>query len=105
MTETTTKQLWICESCGFIYDPAEGEPDGGIPPGTPVDDIPDTWCVPGCGARKKAFIPYEITAARSRRGGKRRVGGGRDSRGGDLAEPAQLARRDRQRRHQHDRVA
>src|SRR4051795_3719399 len=59
MTETTTKQLWICESCGFIYDPAEGDPDGGIPPGTPFDDIPESWFCPVCGARKKDFIPYE----------------------------------------------
>ena len=59
MTETTTVQLWICESCGFIYDPAEGDPDGGIPPGTPFDDIPDTWFCPVCGARKKDFVPYE----------------------------------------------
>jgi rubredoxin len=59
MTETTTAQLWICESCGFIYDPAEGDPDGGIPPGTPFDDIPDSWFCPVCGARKKDFIPYE----------------------------------------------
>jgi rubredoxin len=60
MTETTaTEQLWICESCGFIYDPTEGDPDGGIPPGTPFDEIPDTWFCPVCGARKKDFIPYE----------------------------------------------
>src|SRR5919202_963846 len=27
MSETTTAQKWICESCGFIYDPADGDPD------------------------------------------------------------------------------
>ncbi len=31
---------YMCESCGFIYDPEEGDPDGGIPPGTEFDDIP-----------------------------------------------------------------
>jgi rubredoxin len=50
---------WMCESCGFIYDPAEGDPDGGIPPGTAFDDIPDTWFCPVCGARKRDFTPYE----------------------------------------------
>jgi rubredoxin len=30
--KTTTKQLYICTSCGFIYDPDEGDPDGGVPP-------------------------------------------------------------------------
>ncbi len=56
---TATKQLWMCTSCGFIYDPDEGDPDGGIPPGTPFDDIPDSWFCPVCGARKSDFEPYE----------------------------------------------
>ncbi len=30
----TDTQLWICEGCGHIYDPDEGDLDGGIPPGT-----------------------------------------------------------------------
>jgi len=59
MSETTIAQKWICESCGFVYDPAEGDPDGGIPPGTAFDDIPDTWFCPVCGARKRDFVPYE----------------------------------------------
>ena len=58
-TETETKQLWICTSCGFIYDPDEGDPDGGIPPGTSFDDIPDDWFCPVCGARKQDFEPYD----------------------------------------------
>ena len=56
---TTTAQKWECESCGFIYDPAEGDPDGGIPPGTNFEDIPDDWFCPVCGARKRDFTPYE----------------------------------------------
>nr|MDQ3318995.1 rubredoxin [Actinomycetota bacterium] len=36
-------QQWICESCGFIYDPEEGDPDGGVPGGTPFEEIPDDW--------------------------------------------------------------
>jgi rubredoxin len=59
MSETTTVQKWICESCGFIYDPADGDPDGGIPPGTAFEDIPDTWFCPVCGARKRDFVAYE----------------------------------------------
>jgi rubredoxin len=50
---------YMCESCGFIYDPEEGDPDGGIPPGTEFEDIPDTWFCPVCGARKADFTPYE----------------------------------------------
>ena len=50
-----TAQKYICTSCGFIYDPVDGDPDGGIPPGTAFDDIPDDWFCPVCGARKKDF--------------------------------------------------
>ena len=57
--ETTTKQLYICTSCGFIYDPDDGDPDGGVPPGTAFEDIPDDWFCPVCGARKSDFEPYE----------------------------------------------
>ena len=57
--ETDTKLLWICTSCGFIYDPDDGDPDGGIPPGTPFDEIPDGWFCPVCGARKADFEPYD----------------------------------------------
>src|SRR5919204_521297 len=54
---TTTAQRWICESCGFIYHPEEGDPDGGIPPGTPFEEIPSDWYCPVCGARKADFTP------------------------------------------------
>jgi rubredoxin len=50
-----TAQKYICTSCGFIYDPVDGDPDGGIPPGTAFEDIPDDWFCPVCGARKKDF--------------------------------------------------
>jgi rubredoxin len=56
---TGTKQLFICTSCGFIYDPDDGDPDGGIPPGTAFDEIPDSWFCPVCGARKADFEPYD----------------------------------------------
>ena len=59
MSETATIQQWICMSCGFIYDPEEGDPDGGIPPGTAFEDIPGDWFCPVCGARKKDFELYD----------------------------------------------
>jgi rubredoxin len=55
---TASGELWICVECGMIYDPAEGDLDGGIPPGTRFEDIPDSWVCPVCGARKTAFEPY-----------------------------------------------
>jgi rubredoxin len=52
-------QRWHCESCGYIYDVADGDPDGGIPAGTAFEDIPESWFCPVCGARKRDFTPYE----------------------------------------------
>ena len=46
---------WRCTVCGWIYDPAVGDPDAGIAPGTQFEKIPDTWVCPVCGAPKKAF--------------------------------------------------
>src|SRR4051812_50016491 len=57
VSEATATQQWICESCGFIYDPEEGDPDGGVPAGTGVEGNPRGWGCPGCGARKKGFAP------------------------------------------------
>jgi rubredoxin len=54
-----TSQKWICVSCGLIYDPVDGDPDGGIPPGTAFEDIPDSWVCPVCGARQPEFEPYD----------------------------------------------
>lgn len=53
-----TMQKWICEPCGYIYDPAEGDADGGIAPGTAFENIPEDWVCPVCGAAKEDFAPY-----------------------------------------------
>jgi rubredoxin len=44
-----------CSVCGWVYDPAMGDPDGNIAPGTPFDKIPDNWQCPMCGAAKSDF--------------------------------------------------
>jgi rubredoxin len=44
-----------CTSCNYVYDPAVGDPDGGIAPGTAFEDIPDDWTCPECGASKADF--------------------------------------------------
>lgn len=48
-------QKWRCTICQYIYDPAVGDPDSGIAPGTPFEDIPDNWYCPLCGASKDMF--------------------------------------------------
>ncbi len=48
-----------CTVCGYIYDPEKGDPDGGIRPGTPFEEIPDDWVCPICGASKDQFEKIE----------------------------------------------
>jgi flavin reductase (DIM6/NTAB) family NADH-FMN oxidoreductase RutF/rubredoxin len=48
-----------CTVCGYIYDPELGDPDGGIKPGTPFEEIPDDWVCPVCGASKDQFEKLE----------------------------------------------
>ena len=43
--------------CGYVYDPAVGDPEGGIAPGTAFEDIPEDWVCPVCGLGKDAFTP------------------------------------------------
>ncbi len=57
-TAKSEAQKWICTVCDHIYDPAEGDPDSGIAPGTPFEDLPDDWECPVCGAAKEDFEPY-----------------------------------------------
>ncbi len=46
---------YMCTVCGYTYDPEEGDPHSGIPPGTPFEDIPDDWSCPVCGVSKDSF--------------------------------------------------
>lgn len=46
---------YICDICGYIYDPAVGDPDGGITVGTAFEDIPEDWVCPVCGVGKDDF--------------------------------------------------
>lgn len=57
--EKSGKPLWICDTCGWVYDPEEGDPDGGLPAGTSFEEIPDDWQCPVCGARKRDFREME----------------------------------------------
>ena len=48
---------WVCSICGYVYDPAVGDPANGIPPGTAFEDLPDDWVCPDCGVDKSNFSP------------------------------------------------
>ncbi len=45
-----------CTVCGYIYDPAKGDPDNGVKPGTSFESLPPGWVCPICGADKDQFV-------------------------------------------------
>ncbi len=53
--EGNKMEKYVCKVCGYVYDPAVGDPDSGINPGTPFDKLPDDWVCPICGAGKDQF--------------------------------------------------
>lgn len=50
-----TDGTYTCSICGFQYDPEEGDPALGIPPGTPFEDLPEDYKCPICNAGKDYF--------------------------------------------------
>ncbi len=50
---------YICEPCGYEYDPELGDPDNGIPPGTPFESLPGNWLCPICFVGKDMFSEEE----------------------------------------------
>lgn len=48
-------ERWVCQPCGWVYDPAEGDPDGDIAPGVAFEDLPEDYVCPVCGATKDLF--------------------------------------------------
>jgi rubredoxin len=49
------KKRYRCSVCSHVYDPAEGDPETGVPPGTAFEDLPADWTCPECGAMKADF--------------------------------------------------
>jgi rubredoxin len=48
-----------CPACGYIYDPMEGDAEGDIPPGTPFEELSESWVCPVCGVPKEEFEEVE----------------------------------------------
>ena len=50
---------WKCTVCDYVYIPEFGDPERGIPPGTPFEELPDSWTCPDCGEPKSVFQKIE----------------------------------------------
>ena len=49
-------QKWRCTICDYVYDPAEGDMNNGVAPGTPFEELPDEWVCPICAVGKNLFV-------------------------------------------------
>jgi rubredoxin len=56
----SANKTWMCLICGWIYDEAAGDPEHGIAPGTPWEQVPVNWTCPECDARKEDFEMVQI---------------------------------------------
>ena len=48
---------YVCDVCGWEYDPAKGDPEHGVGPETAFENLPDDWVCPECGVGKENFSP------------------------------------------------
>jgi rubredoxin len=48
-----------CRICWYLFDPAAGDPDQQVPPGTPFLELPDYWRCPQCDSEPGSFLPVE----------------------------------------------
>lgn len=59
VTDATERDMYmkkyVCDVCGYVYDPAAGDPENGVAAGTSFDDLPDGWVCPECGVGKDSF--------------------------------------------------
>ena len=47
---------YLCEACGYIYDPEQGDPDNGVAPGTAFENVLEDWVCPLSGLPKSEFV-------------------------------------------------
>jgi len=59
IAEYLSSAKYICTVCDYVYDLELGDPDGGIKPGTPFEEIPDDWVCPICMVGKSEFEKLE----------------------------------------------
>ena len=52
---------YVCDICGYVYDPELGDPDNGVAPGTPWEEVPEDWTCPLCGVGKDQFSEERVT--------------------------------------------
>ena len=54
--EKPSYSTYVCLGCGYEYDPAIGDEDAEILPGTLFEKLPEDWVCPECAEKKTGFI-------------------------------------------------
>jgi len=57
LLRTQNPMKYECAACGYVYDPEAGDPENGVEPGTPFENLPHGWVCPECGIGKDMFEP------------------------------------------------
>lgn len=47
---------YVCDGCGYEYNPALGDPENDVSPGTVFEALPEEWICPYCGEEKTGFL-------------------------------------------------
>jgi rubredoxin len=50
---------YVCQACGYVYDPKAGIPEKAIKPRTSFEKLPESWSCPECGVKKDRFSPAD----------------------------------------------
>ena len=50
------QKCYVCTGCGYEYNPALGDPESEIAPGTEFKSLPEEWVCPECSEEKSTFI-------------------------------------------------
>jgi rubredoxin/ribosomal protein S18 acetylase RimI-like enzyme len=58
LMKSSESGTWMCRECGYLYDPAEGDPESRIKPGTPFAELSCQWSCPVCFASKTDFDAF-----------------------------------------------
>lgn len=55
MESDELNERYICINCGYVYDPAKGDPMNNVADDTPFAELPEAWVCPMCYATQDQF--------------------------------------------------
>ena len=59
------EDIYVCQGCGYEYNPERGDEESEIEEGTPFDKLPDEYICPKCGEEKDNFIKVDFPEDRT----------------------------------------